>query len=144
MHFYTNMFAQYMHHQQHNDSSRTKDDYKDKNVMKKLTDDEKSELFAYKEDKLNETGAWVEYISNCGGKIAFIQLDVEQDDDGGWYFIARVVTEEKIELSKDSHVAMLDDLETIADNMYYQFEDFGLDPQDRVGLKILVIADGEQ
>jgi hypothetical protein len=138
------MFAQYMQQQQHNDSSEGKDDSKEITSIKILTDDEKSELFSDKEDKLNERGAWVEYISNCGGAIAFIQLDVEQEADGGWSFIARVVTEEKIELSKESEVAMLDDLEIIADNMYDQLEAFGLDPQDRVGLKILVIADGEQ
>ncbi len=138
------MFSQYMMQQLNSETSPAAADFKDKNEIKKLTDDEKSELFADKEDKLNETGAWVDYISNCGGEIAFVQLDVEQDDDGGWCFIAKVVTEQKIELSKDAETAMLDDLETIADNMYDQFEAFGLDPQDRVGLKVLVIADDEQ
>ena len=109
-----------------------------------LSDEKLNELFSDVEDKLNETGAWVDLIAEAGGEIAFVQLDADSAGEDGWIFVARVVTETKIMLDEKLRQKILDDLETIADNLYSKFEKVGLDPQMMVDYKVEVISDGEQ
>ena len=109
-----------------------------------LDDDQLNELFTDVEDKLNETGAWVDVIAEAGGEIAFVQLDVEFAGDEGWIFVGRVVTEAKVDVDENLRKKIFDDLEIIADKLQPRFEEIGLDPQMMLDYKVEVIADSEQ
>jgi hypothetical protein len=113
-------------------------------TMSMPNDEQLSELFAGKEDDLNESGSWHDLVSNDGGQVAFVQLDVEAVGGGAWNFVARVVTEDRVEISDETRQAILDDLESIADDLYQEFETIGLDPQDMADYKVVVIADEDQ
>jgi len=102
-----------------------------------------ADLFESKEDKLMETGAWSEAISSSGGSLDMVQLDVKEDDEveNGWIFLARLTVESEMVLNDSSKQQIIDDLETIADDLDEQFTNIGLDPQGLTDYEVEIVVE---
>ena len=109
--------------------------------MKKISDEQLTEIFGDVEDKINEKGAYTEYIENAGSNLEYVQLDVSWNDDGTWDFIMRLVVEKVVELNENDQNVVEDDLEHYADRLYQKFEKNGLDPQEMGGYVVEIVAD---
>lgn len=109
--------------------------------MKKISDEQLTEIFGDVEDKINEKGAYVEYVENAGSNLEYVQLDVSWNDDGTWNFIIRLVVEEVVELNENDQSVIKDDLEHYADQLYQKFEQNGLDPQEMGDYVVEIVAD---
>ena len=110
--------------------------------MKKISDEQLTEIFGDVEDKINEKGAYTEFVKNAGSNLEYVQLDVSWNDDGTWNFIMRLVVEEVVELNENDKRVIEDDLELYADRLYQKFEQNGLDPQE-MGDYVVEIAGDE-
>ena len=108
---------------------------------KKISDEQLTEIFGDVEDKINEKGAYAEFVENAGSNLEYVQLDVRWSDDGTWDFIMRLVTEEVVELDKNDLSIVEDDLELYAERLYQKFEQNGLDPQEMGDYVVEVVAD---
>ena len=108
---------------------------------KKISDEQLTEIFGDVEDKINEKGAYAEFVENAGSNLEYVQLDVRWSDDGTWNFIMRLVTEEVVELDKNDLSIVEDDLELYAERLYQKFEQNGLDPQEMGDYVVEVVAD---
>lgn len=109
--------------------------------IKKISDEELTEIFGDVEDKINEQGAYAQFVENAGSNLEYVQLDVRWNDDGTWDFIMRLVTEEVVELDKNDLSIVEDDLELYAERLYQKFEENGLDPQEMGDYVVEVVAD---
>ena len=98
-------------------------------TVKKLSDEQLQELFEATEEALNDKATFATLVSEAGGNLFHVQLDVEFNDDGTWDFIARLICEETVSLSDASRETVEDKLEEIGDELYSDFEKCGLDPQ---------------
>jgi len=109
--------------------------------MKKISDEQLTEIFGDVEDKINEKGAYTEFVKNAGSNLEYVQLDVSWNDDGTWNFIMRLVVEEVVELNENDKRVIEDDLELYADRLYQKFEQNGLDPQEMGDYVVEIAAD---
>lgn len=109
--------------------------------LKKISDEQLTEIFGDVEDKINEKGAYAEYVENAGSNLEYVQLDVSWNDDGTWNFIMRLVVDEVVELNENDHNVVEDDLEHYADQLYQKFEQNGLDPQEMGDYVVEIVAD---
>ena len=110
-------------------------------AMKKISDEQLTEIFGDVEDKINEQGAYAEFVENAGSNLEYVQLDVSWNDDGTWNFIMRLVVEEVVELDENDKRVVEDDLELYAERLYQKFEQNGLDPQDMGDYVVEIAAD---
>lgn len=110
-------------------------------AMKKISDEQLTEIFGDVEDKINEQGAYAEFVENAGSNLEYVQLDVSWNDDGTWNFIMRLVVEEVVELDENDKRVVEDDLELYADRLYQKFEQNGLDPQEMGDYVVEIAAD---
>ena len=109
--------------------------------VKKITDEQLTEIFGDVEDKINEQGAYAEFVENAGSNLEYVQLDVSWNDDGTWNFIMRLVVEEVVELDENDKRVVEDDLELYAERLYQKFEQNGLDPQEMGDYVVEIAAD---
>lgn len=110
-------------------SNLPKDDSKEGATMKKLSDEVLQELFEEKEESLDDKATFATVVSEAGGNLYNVQLDVDFNEDGTWDFVARLICEEIVSLPDSARQFVEDKLEEIGDELYSDFEKFGLDPQ---------------
>ena len=112
-----------------------------------ISDEQAESLFADIEDHYNEKATWAVLVSSCGGNLQFVSFDIQKDptieeiqsSTFGWLFVAVLTAEESFDLSDDARTQILDDLESIADDLYDAFEATGFDPQGMTDYKIEMV-----
>ena len=125
------------HHEKQNGNKKSivwaenqQDDDRDAQMtVKKLSDEQLQELFEAKEESLDDKATFATVVSEAGGNLYNVQLDVEFNEDGTWDFVARLICEEIVSLPDSARQFVEDKLEEIGDELYSDFEKFGLDPQ---------------
>ena len=120
----------------------------DEYVSTSLISDEQAEsLFADIEDHYNNKAPWASLVSSCGGNLQWVSFDIQKDpseeDPDIWLFVAVLTAAESFDLSDDARTQILDDLESIADDLYDLFESAGFDPQDMSDYKIEMVDEDD-
>ena len=110
-------------------NNQSEDDSNKEGGVKKLSDEVLQELFEEKEESLDDKATFATVVSEAGGNLYNVQLDVEFNEDGTWDFVARLCCEEIVLLPESARKFVEDKLEEIGDELYSDFEKFGLDPQ---------------
>jgi transposase-like protein len=109
--------------------NQSEDDSNKEGGVKKLSDEVLQELFEEKEESLDDKATFATVVSEAGGNLYNVQLDVEFNEDGTWDFVARLICEEIVSLPDSARQFVEDKLEEIGDELHSDFEKFGLDPQ---------------
>jgi hypothetical protein len=93
-----------------------------------LNNDQRQTLFGAIEEALNDKARWLPIISESGGELQFVTLDIQQNTETKecWDLVAILSVEEEFELSDDARAQIVDQLEEIADSLYTEFEEAGL------------------
>ena len=107
----------------------------------KPSDEQLQELFEAKEEALDDKATFATLVSDAGGNLYNVQLDVEFNDDGTWDLIARLICAEVVSLSDNAKEIIEDKLEEIGDELYHDFEKYGLDPQMKADYRVEITTE---
>jgi hypothetical protein len=107
-----------------------------------LNDDQREALFGAIEEALNDKARWAPIVSDSGGDLQFVTLVVQQNPDTEecWDLVAILSVDEEFELSDDARSQIVDHLEEIADSLYSEFEEAGLDNDKMADYRVEIDA----
>ena len=131
------------HHEKQNGNKKSNSSGNATDMTKtaKPSDEQLQELFEATEEALNDNATFATLVSDAGGNLYNVQLDVEFNEDGTWDFIARLICEAEVSLSDNAKETVEDKLEEIGDELYSDFEKCGLDPQMMGDYRVVVTTE---
>jgi len=103
----------------------------------KLLREEYLSILETKEDKLMENGSWSQYVEDSGGELNGISFFIEKTETG-FLFVAQLTITGFDTLSDESRELILDDIESMTDNMEDAFASVGLSREYLEDFRIII------